>query len=129
VIKETEEVLNRIKSYYKMTVAELSNLLGLKPIAGETGMGRQISGGYVSDLLSDVMGRIKNGNIWITMQSHMNVVAIAALRDVPAVIIVNGTMPSPEVIQKANDEGVTLLVTSLNAFETAGIIYKSLKIK
>lgn len=109
-----------------MTVAELSNLLDLEPIAGETKMDRPVSGGYMSDLLSDVMGRIKNGNVWITMQSHMNVVAIAALRDVPAVIIVNGTRPAHEVIQKANDEGVTLLVTSSGAFETAGIIYKSL---
>lgn len=109
-----------------MTVAELSRLLSLEPLSGETGMDREISGGYVSDLLSDVLGRIKDGYLWITMQSHMNVVAIAALRDLPAVLIVNGTTPAQEVIQKARDEGIALLGTSLSAFEAAGLIYNKL---
>ena len=109
-----------------MNVAELNKSLSLKPFSGETGMDRHIRGGYVSDLLSDVMGRIKDGYLWITMQSHMNIIAIAALRDLPAVLIVNGTTPAQEVIQKARDEGIALLGTSLTAFEAAGLIYNEL---
>lgn len=109
-----------------MTVAELREIMSLESFSGETGMDREIRGGYVSDLLSDVLGRIKDGYLWITMQSHMNVIAIAALRDLPAVLIVNGSKPSDEVIQKARDEGIALLGTSLTAFEAAGMIYNEL---
>lgn len=109
-----------------MTVAELNKLLSSESFSGETGMDREIQGGYVSDLLSDVMGKIKDGYLWITMQSHMNIIAIAALRELPAVLIVNGITPAPEVIKKAKDEGIALLGTPFTAFEAAGIIYNEL---
>lgn len=82
-----------------------------------------VSGGYVSDLLSDVMGNSKLGDIWVTLQTHKNVVAIASLRDLAAVIIVNGLTPDAETIESANAEGVALLGTTEKTFEISGKLY------
>lgn len=71
----------------------------------------QPSGGYCADLLSCVMAGAKTGNLWVTLQSHINIVAVAALTDCAAIIITEDANPEPEVIEKANAQGVTLLAT------------------
>jgi predicted transcriptional regulator len=82
-----------------------------------------VNGAYVSDLLSDVMGNSKLGDIWITLQTHKNVVAIASLRDLAAVIFVNGLNPDVDTIEAANNEGVALLGTTEKTFEISGKLY------
>jgi DRTGG domain len=81
------------------------------------------SGGYASDLLSCVMAGAKSGNLWITLQAHINIVAVAALTDVAAVIITEGANPAPEVIEKANQQNVTLLSTALGTYQVAGQLW------
>ena len=68
-----------------MKINELITALNLTLIGGADGINKEITGGYTSDLLSDVMGNINDGNIWITLQTHKNVMAIASLRDVSGV--------------------------------------------
>ena len=68
------------------------------------------TGGYSSDLLSCVMAGAKKGNIWITLQAHLNIVAIAALNEVAAIIITENAQPDAASIAKANEQGVILLV-------------------
>jgi hypothetical protein len=109
-----------------MTIAELTKKAELTSYTGTTGMRNIVTGGYSSDLLSDVMGRAAQGDIWITMQSHLNIIAIASLRDLPAIIIVNGNKPSEEMIDKATNEGIALLGTEKGSFETGGIIWNIL---
>ena len=70
--------------------------------------------GYISDMLSCVMTGAKSHSIWVTLQSHNNIVAVACLLDVAAIIITEGAKPDDETIQKARDEGVILLATPLN---------------
>ena len=106
-----------------MTVADLIKKIELKQYTEGAGLENPVTGGYSSDLLSDVMGRAKQGDIWITMQNHTNIIAIAALRDLPAIIIVNGSKPAKEMIDKANQEGITLLGTEKGAFETGALVY------
>lgn len=106
-----------------MTVKELVEALPLKVTAGQTELGRQVTGGYVSDLLSNVMGFATAGSIWITMQGHQNVVAVAALANLAAVILAGGAQPDAETVEKAEREGVVLLTTSLPAFELAGKLH------
>ena len=65
-----------------MTVAELVNKLGLEVFSGSEGLDRIIDGAYVSDLLSDVMGNADQGNIWITLQVHKNITAVALLKEI-----------------------------------------------
>jgi serine kinase of HPr protein (carbohydrate metabolism regulator) len=113
----------------KMKTIELIEKLNLKILAGETGLNRNITGGYVSDLLSDVIGNAKEGSVWITLQTHLNTVAVASLKELSAIIIVNGHMPSEETILKSSAENIPLLLSDLPAFELTGRIYELLKTK
>ena len=81
---------------------------------------RAITGAYASDLLSCVMARAKAGYVWITLQAHPNVVAVASLLDLAAVIITEGVMPGQETTRKAQEEQVTLLTTPKDTFTIAG---------
>lgn len=81
------------------------------------------SAGYTSDLLSCVMSGASHQAVWITLQAHVNVVAVAALLDLSAVIITENARPDERVIAKANEEGVTLLSTSRKSFYVAGKLW------
>lgn len=106
-----------------MKVNDLVKELGFKVFCGESGLDTEIEGGYTSDLLSDVMGHLEEGMLWITMQTHQNVLAVASLKDASAVVIVNGAQPDEETLQKGRDANVPLLGTTLSAFEASGKIY------
>lgn len=110
-----------------MQVSDIIKSLGLKVVSGQSGLNREVTGGYVSDLLSDVMGNSKEGQIWITLQTHKNVMAIASLKDLAAVIMVKGFMPDEDTIEHSNQEGVPVLVTNEQTFEIAGKLYELLK--
>jgi predicted transcriptional regulator len=78
---------------------------------------------YASDLLSDVMGRAKSGQIWITMQTHRNVSAICSLKDLPAVVITGGGKPDDDMLNHAREEGVCVLATKDSCFNICGKLY------
>ena len=80
--------------------------------------------GYVSDMLSCVMAGAKNKSIWVTLQAHNNIVAVGLLVDAAAVIITEGAQPDAETIQKANEEGVTLLSCKENSFFVVGKLWE-----
>lgn len=82
------------------------------------------TGGYASDLLSCVMAGAKPGNLWVTLMSHANIVAVAALTEVGAVIITENAVPEADVIAKADDQGVTLLLTSAASYQVAGRLWE-----
>ena len=71
-----------------MTVRELATQLKLEVCCGAAGLDKEIKGGYTSDLLSDVMGNAREGNIWITLQTHKNIMAIASLKELAAIVLV-----------------------------------------
>jgi hypothetical protein len=82
------------------------------------------TGGYSSDLLSCVMAGARNGNIWITLQAHLNIVAIAALNEVAAIIITENAQPEAASIARANEQGVILLSTSRPTYEINGRLWQ-----
>lgn len=82
------------------------------------------SGGYTADLLSCVMAGAKRRAVWVTLQAHLNIVAIAALLDLSAIIITEGAMPDPDAIAKANEEGVILLSTNRSTFYVVGRLWE-----
>jgi hypothetical protein len=82
------------------------------------------SAGYTSDLLSCVMANAAKQGIWVTLQAHTNIVAVAALLDLSAVIITEDAMPEPTTILKANQEGVVLLATQKPSFLIAGKLWE-----
>ncbi len=80
--------------------------------------------GYASDLLSCVMAGARRKAVWVTLQAHANIVAVAALLDLSAVIITEGAMPDSSTIAKANEEGVVLLSTQKPTFLVVGRLWE-----
>jgi hypothetical protein len=105
-------------------VINIIDSCGLKVVCGEQFTDRQIKGGYASDLLSDVMANSKAGDIWITLQGHPNIVAVAKLKELTGIIMVNGRVPEEGTIKKAQDEAVLILTSDLPAFELIGKLYE-----
>ena len=105
-----------------MTVKDIIEKLGLKCL-NEANLYTEVSGAYASDLLSDVMGNARAGQVWITMQTHKNVTASASLRDLPAVIIVRGGVPDEDMLEHAKDEDVCILVSKDMTYQVCGKLY------
>jgi hypothetical protein len=83
-----------------------------------------VKDGYTSDLLSCVMAGAPNQSIWVTIQAHNNIVAVAALLELSAIIITEGAMPDPATIKKANEESITVLQTEQNSFQAIGKLWE-----
>lgn len=109
-----------------MELGTIAKELNLKLMSGTDKMRNNAAGGYTGDLLSDVMANSREGDIWITRQVHQNIVAVATLKDLAAIILVNSCEPAKDTLEKAVKENVVLLVSSLPAFELTGKIYNLL---
>ena len=110
-----------------MKIADIITGLNLKVVSGHNGLSNEISGGYVSDLLSDVIGNAKEGQIWITLQTHQNIIAVGSLKDISAIIVVKGLVPEADTIEKSNIENIPLLSTEMDTFNIAGRLFDLLK--
>lgn len=109
-----------------MTLQDIIDRLSLTSFTDSVDKTAEIRNVYISDLLSDVMANAHEGSLWITLQAHVNIVAVASMKAMPAVILINGRKPDGETIEKAGSEGVTLLGTDMPAFELAGTLYNLL---
>jgi predicted transcriptional regulator len=109
-----------------MQVKDIITILDLRIFGGSQGLNNEITGGYTSDLLSDVMGHAENGKIWITLQTHKNVIAIASLKELAAVILIKGLEPDNNMLAQAEEEGIPVLGTNEQAFETTGKLFNLL---
>ncbi|MBM4161216.1 MAG: serine kinase [Ignavibacteria bacterium] len=107
-----------------MNLSEIVKNLDLVVCCGEEKLQQQVTGGYVSDLLSDVIANSAAGNVWATMQVHVNIVAVAVLKELAAIILVQGRSPAEDTLRKAREENVTILSSKLPAYETAGRLYE-----
>ena len=84
----------------------------------------QPEGGYTSDLLSCVMAGAKSNYLWVTLQAHINIVAIAALLEIAAIVITENAKPDAATISKANEQGIILLSTPKPTFEIDGKLWE-----
>ena len=91
--------------------------------AGEKALDREVMDGYCGDLLSEIMGNAPAGCAWMTVQGHQNVVAVAVLREMAAIIITGGQKPDEETIAKADQESIPILLWPNSSFSLAGRIY------
>jgi len=105
-----------------MTLNEVVEQLRLHVRCGGPRLQEEVTGGYAGDLLSDVMAHSKPGDLWVTLQVHANIVAVAVLKDLAGIVIVQGREPAEETLTRAAQENVPLLVSDLQAFETIGKI-------
>jgi hypothetical protein len=92
--------------------------------SGQDRLYTEIRGGYVGDLLSDVIANGKEGDLWITRQIHQNIVAVASLKDLAGIILIRGAEPAADTLEKAVREKIPMLLSNLSAFEAAGRIYQ-----
>ena len=102
----------------KVTVRTLSDKMQLKLLTGEEGLDNEVQGGHVGDLLSFVMSHAKEKNVWVTIQGHINSVAVASLLGLSAIILSENVVPDEEMLKKANEEGIPILSTPLSSFDT-----------
>ena len=109
-----------------MKVKEIVDALKLKVFSGTEGLNREVEGGYTSDLLSDVMGHSDAGQVWVTLQTHKNVMAIASLKELAAIVLVKGFEPEADCSAQSNIEGIPILGTEDESFEITGKIYNLL---
>ena len=109
-----------------MNLNEIIKKLQLSIISGEENLDTEVSGGYSSDLLSDVIANSHEKDLWITLQTHQNIIAVAKLKDLAGIIIVNNREPLENTIEKAKEEKVPLLCSSLQAFEISGKLFSLL---
>lgn len=108
----------------KITLKDIIDAFKLRVVCGEDVLERVVAAGYVGDLLSDVMANAKKGDIWVTRQAHPNIVAVAVLRMLSGVVIINNREPEEETVKKAIKEKLPLMTSELPAFELAGRLYE-----
>jgi hypothetical protein len=104
-------------------IAEQLKLTNLTPELNDA-LDVEVTSGHASDLLSDVLSNAPTGSVLVTIQAHLNVVAVALHAHLAGVIFAAGRTPDPEVASRAVDERVALFVTPMSTFETAGRLYQ-----
>ena len=109
-----------------MNLAEIIDSLELTVLTEKKDFSMiQPTGGYAADLLSCVMTGAPRNGLWLTLQAHGNIVAVAALLELSAIIITENAMPDMATISRANQEGVILLSSAKNTFTVAGRLWES----
>ncbi|MFZ5753964.1 MAG: serine kinase [Bacillota bacterium] len=107
-----------------MKLGEIIEKLKLERLtSGEGNLAAEVRGCYIGDLLSNVMAHAQAGNVWLTVQIHPNIVAVASLLNLPAIILVEGHQPQPETLAKAKEEGIVLLSSEHTSYHLAGQMY------
>ncbi len=107
-----------------MKISEIIKELNLTVLSGKDLLEKEITGGYVSDMLSDVLANSKKGNIWVTLQTHLNVISVASIKELSGIIIVNGRKPDEDSLKKAEDEKIIVLSTNERSFQIVGKLYE-----
>lgn len=105
-----------------MNLADLANKLGLKALTDCDLSEREVSGCYIGDLLSWVMGRASSGDVWVTIMNNINIVAVASLTDCACILLCEGVCADTEVINKANSQDIIILQSDKTAYELAKLI-------
>lgn len=106
-----------------MQLKDLVACLPVEMLTPQIPMEVEVTGGYISDLLSNAMAQAGAGAIWITMQGHQNIIAVASLVGMSGIIVVGGAAVDPETIHRAQLENVPLLRTESSAFVIAGRLH------
>jgi predicted transcriptional regulator len=107
-----------------MKLKEVIEKLGLELKSSVDSLDADVQVAYSSDILSDVMSHAREGSLWITLQTHANIVAVADLKSLAGIILIAGRQPEEDTMEKANEMQVPILTTKYTAFEIAGRLYE-----
>lgn len=100
-----------------MRIREFAQRMNMKVLTGDQGLDKEINGFYACDLLSWVMSHASQGEAWITVHTHLNIVAVAVLVETGCVIIPEGIAVEEATLKKAMEENVAILSTGMSAYE------------
>jgi len=103
-------------------IGEIVEKLGLEHVCGDLNV--EVEHGFTCDLLSEVLGRAQPSTLWITVQSHVNIVAVATVVGIKGIILCDGHEYERETIEKARENGIVLLKTDENSFVVSGKVYE-----
>lgn len=106
-----------------MTVREIMDKLNLNLAGGEKGLDKEVEGIYICDLLSWVMAHGSSKDVWITIQTHPNIIAVATLLELSCIIVPENAEIEEDTIKKANDEEIPLLVSNENGYRICTQLY------
>ncbi len=106
-----------------MKLRQIAAALPLTLKAGAAGLENEVTGGYAADLLSCAMAGAAHGNLWVTLQGHLNVIAIASLNDLAGVIVTEGKPIAPDALAKAEEEGIPIFSTDLATYQVVGRLW------
>ena len=106
-----------------MKLKQIVEKLNLELRSDAGNLDAEVRNGYVSDLLSDVLANSEENDLWITLQLHPNIVAIASMKGLSGIVIINGREPEEETVKKAEEENISILVSTMTAFELSGKLY------
>jgi hypothetical protein len=107
-----------------LKLREISQQLSLEVRAAAGNQDKVVSGGYASDLLSCVMAKAQAGNVWVTIQGHPNIVAVASLLDLAGIIVAEGMSIDAATLEKAEEENIPIFTTSLTTYTVVGELCK-----
>jgi hypothetical protein len=107
-----------------MRLNEIARALNLEVHSALERLNGEVRGGYASDLMSDVIANAEEGYLWVTLQTHVNIVAVAAMKELAGIVLVNGREPREETVAKANEKMIPILVSRLPAFELIGRLHR-----
>lgn len=110
-----------------MTVKDIVSACNLKVVC-ESNLSRQVVGVYVGDLLSWVMSHAQNDEIWVTIMSNTNVLAVASLLDLSCVIISENVKPDDDFLSLAKEKGINILLSDKSTYEICTLLYKALTV-
>ena len=108
-----------------MHVSDLAAKFNFTVAAGKDNLEREVTGGHCGDLLSEVMANAPNGCVWMTIQIHQNIVAVAVLKEMAAIILTGGNLPDEGTRQKADAEKIPILLSDERTYAIAGKLYAS----
>ena len=106
-----------------MTVRDVMDLTGARLLTPDAALDREVTAGYACDMLSWVMGRAQPGMAWITVQTHLNVIAVAELIDAACVLLSDCGLVDEATLQRAVDDGFPLLASKRSAFALSGLLW------
>ena len=106
-----------------MKLKELAEKLELKCVTRS--FDKEISGVYISDMVSDVIANAKAGNLLVTVQIHNNVIAAANLVDLSGIVVTQGKLPADDVVKMAEKAEIPIFSTDLNRWQVATKLYEA----
>ena len=109
-----------------MNLSQIVERLSLESIVEPNEPNAEVTGGFCGDLLSHVLAAARSGDLWITIQHHTNVVAVAQVAGLSAIIIAHGRRPDDATVSRAREGGIALLASPEPAFEIAGRLHQLL---